>query len=88
MPVKLKHVILKTGLNQKQATAHSSKEHEKCACDEQFEADTIQEEITRLLDQFNVMQEENSDITSELSNMVAKHVGAWEEILKLDTMDS
>ena len=56
MPVKLKHVILKTGLNQKQATAHSSKEHEKCASDVQYEADTIQEENTWLLDQVKMMK--------------------------------
>ena len=39
----------------------------------QSEAHTIQEENTRLLDQVNIMQKYNSDITGELSNMVDNH---------------
>ena len=42
--------------NHKQAIFHSSKEHEKCASGVQSEADTIQEEKTRLLDQVKMMQ--------------------------------
>ena len=39
----------------------------------QFEANTIQEEKTRLLYQVNIMQRENSDIRGKLSNMVSNH---------------
>ena len=41
--------------NQKQVIAHSLKQHEKCASDVQYEADTIQEENDRLLDHANMM---------------------------------
>ena len=39
----------KTVLNQKQAISHSSKEHKNFASNVKFEADTTQEEKTRLL---------------------------------------
>ena len=58
--------------------AHSSKEHENCAYDVQSEAYIIQEENTRLLDQFKMMQKDNSDITCELFNMVDNHARAEE----------
>ena len=64
------------------------KYHEKCASDVQSEVDTTQEENTRFLDQANMMQKDNSDITGELSNMVANHAHVEKEILKLDTMAS
>ena len=54
----------------------------------QSEADTIQDENTRLLDQVKMMQKENSDITSELYNIVSNHARAEEEILKLNIMAS
>ena len=76
----------KTVHNQKQAVSHSSKEHEKCASDVQSEEDTIQEENTRLLDQVKMMQKYNSVITDELSNMVANHAHAEDEIINLNTM--
>ena len=82
------HDLGKTVINQNQAIYHSSKGHGKCLSDMQYEADTIQEGKTRLSDQVKMMQKENSDITGELSNMVAKHVRAEEEILKLNTMAS
>ena len=66
----------KTVRNQKQVIAHSLKEHEKCASDVQYEVDTIQERKTRFLYQVKMIQKENSDITVELSNMVAKHAHA------------
>ena len=47
-----------TVCNQKQVVAHSSKEQKKCTFDVQSEADTIQEENTRLLDQVKMMQKE------------------------------
>ena len=49
--------------------AHSLKEHKLCASDVQSESDTIQEGKTRLLDQVNTIQKENSDI------MVGHHIG-------------
>ena len=58
---------------QKQEIANSSKEHKKCASDVQYEADTTQEKKTRLLDQVKMIKKESSDITGELSNMVANH---------------
>ena len=42
------------------------------------ESDTIQEENNRLLDQFKIIQKEKSDITGELSKMVANHERAEE----------
>ena len=68
----------KTIRNQKQAIAHSLKDNKKCASDVQSEADTMQGGNTRLLDQVNMMQKENSDITGEISNMVAIHTRADE----------
>ena len=62
------------------------KEYDKCAYDVQSEADTIQEEKTRLLDKVNMMQKDNSDITDELSSMVTNHARVEEEILILSTM--
>ena len=59
--------------NQKQAIYRSLKDHKKCASGVQSELDTIQEEKTRLLDQVRMMQKDKSDITSEISNMVANH---------------
>ena len=44
----------------------------------QYEADIIQEEETRLLNQVKIMQIENSDVTGDLSNMLANHVCAEE----------
>ena len=52
----------------------------------QSEADTIQEENTRFLDQVKMMQKENSEITGEISKMVANHARTEEEGLKLNTM--
>ena len=46
----------KTVLNQKQGIAHSSKEHEKWAYDVSSEANTIQGETNRLLDQAKMIQ--------------------------------
>ena len=40
------------------------------------EADTIQVENTRLLDQVNMTQKEKSDITGDISNMVDSHARA------------
>ena len=54
----------------------------------QYEADTIQEEYTRLLDQAKMIQKENSDITCDIYNMVANHVRTEENIIKLYTMAS
>ena len=72
MHVKLKCVILgETVLNQKQVIACSSKEHEKWASDVWSEADTIQGENNKLLDQVNMMQKKNSDTTAGISNIVA-----------------
>ena len=51
----------------------------------QSEAHTIQEENTRLLDQVNIMQKENSYIKGELYNMVSNHARAEEETLKIGT---
>ena len=53
----------------------------------QFEVDTIQEEKTRLLDQANIMQKENSDIAGEKYNILANHAREEEEILNIETMD-
>ena len=44
----------------------------------QYEADTTQEKKTRLLDQVKMIKKESSDITGELSNMVANHARAEE----------
>ena len=44
----------------------------------QSEADNMQKVKTRLLDQVKIMQIDNSDITGELSNMVANHARAEE----------
>ena len=54
----------------------------------QFEANTIQEEKTRLLYQVNIMQRENSDIIGKVSNMVSNHGRAEKEISKLNTVAS
>ena len=75
-----------TLLNQKQVIAHSLKDNEKWASDVRSEAGKIQLEKTRLLDQANIMQNNNSDIKGELSNMVANHARAEEETLKINTM--
>ena len=48
--------LVKLVRNQKQALAHSSKYHKKCASDVQSEADNIQEEKTRLLYHVKMMQ--------------------------------
>ena len=78
-----KHVIWEKKVrNQKQVIEHSLKEHKKCASDVQSEADTIQEENTRFLDQVKMMQKENSEITGEISKMVANHARTEEEGLK------
>ena len=79
---------MKKVCNQKQAIAHSSKEHEKCESDVQSEADTTQEENTSLLDQAKMMQKENIAITGDLSNIVANHACAEEELVKLNTLAS
>ena len=54
----------------------------------QSEVDTTQEENTRFLDQANMMQKDNSDITGELSNMVANYARSEEEIVHLNNMSS
>ena len=54
----------------------------------QSEADTIQEVNNWLLYHVNMVPKDNSDITGELSNMLAKHTRAEEEILNLGTMAS
>ena len=54
----------------------------------QSEVDTTQEENTRFLDQANMMQKDNSDITGELSNMVANYARSEEEIVYLNNMSS
>ena len=46
----------------------------------QSEADTIQEENTKSLEQVKIIPKDNSDITGEISNMVSSHVHAEEEI--------
>ena len=69
---------MKTVINQKQAIAHSLKEHEKSAYDVQYETDKTLEENTRLLDQSKMTQNENSNITYDLSNMVDDHAHAEE----------
>ena len=53
----------------------------------QYDEDTIQEEKTRLLDQANIMQKENSDIAGEKYNILANHAREEEEILNIETMD-
>ena len=73
---------MKTVINQKQAIAHSLKEHEKSAYDVQSEADTIMEENTRLLDHSKMTQKDNNDITDDLSNMVDDHAHAEEKEYK------
>ena len=81
MPVKLKYMIWgKTVLNQKQTTSPSPKKLETFASAVHSEADTTQEENTRLLNYFKITQQENSDITGELSNMVANHARAEEGV--------
>ena len=52
------------------------------------EADIIQEENTGLLDHVKVIQKDNSDITGELSNVVANHAHTEGKSLKLNTMAS
>ena len=78
----------KTVINLKQSIAHSSKEHKKCSSGVQSEAETTQEWNTRLSYQFNIMKEDNSDITGELYNMVANHARSEEDILNINTMAS
>ena len=54
----------------------------------QSEADTIQEENTMSLEQVKIIPKENSDITGEISNMVANHTRAGGYILNIDTIVS
>ena len=49
---------------------------------------TIQDKNTRLLDQVKIMQKYKSYITGEISNMVANHARAEEEIINRNTMSS
>ena len=67
---------------------HSPKGYKQCASDVWYEADTTQEEKTRLLDQVKMIQKQNSDITCDLSNMVTNHARLEEGILKLNNMSS
>ena len=78
----------KTVPNQKQVISNSLKDHERCAYDVQSGEDTLQEEKTRLLYQVQIMQKDNSDITYELTNMVANHAIADKDIMNLNTMAS
>ena len=82
------YILGKTVRNQKQVMASSLKELKTISSGVQSEAYNIQKKKTRLLYQVNMMQKQNIDITGELSNIVANHACAEEELVKLNTLAS